>query len=231
MTPVENTGAPPGPRPARATELPGLTRSRAALLEMLLAQSEPTGLTALAASAELHENTVRGHLDGLQRAGLVTREKAEPDGRGRPAWLWRAVDADPPSEYAGLAGALAATLHRTSDDPARDATVAGRAWGRQLATGRPSGEPNSPRGRRRAVVELMDHLGFEPQADVRAQQVRLTRCPLLEVAKQHTEVVCNVHAGLVQGALAEYGDETADVTLLPFAEPGACLLHLRENTP
>lgn len=226
---MENNQAPLGPKAGRRPALTGLSRSRSALLETLRAQSEPTSLAALVASSGLHENTVRGHLDGLEHSGLVTRQRAVPEGRGRPAWLWSAVDPEPIPEYAGLAGALAATLHRTSDDPVADARTAGTEWGGELAREHGRTESEGPLGDRREIVNLMDELGFEPETTPRADRIRLTRCPLLEVARQHTEIVCNVHTGLFRGALAEYGDRETDVELVPFAEPGACLLHLRAH--
>ena len=76
------------------------------------------------------------------------------------------------------------------------------------------------------MVELFDDLGFAPEADVRATSVRLTRCPLLEAAHRYPDVVCGVHLGLTEGALEEYGAEPGDARLVPFAEPGACRLHL-----
>jgi predicted ArsR family transcriptional regulator len=229
---VENNEASAlGPRSGKRPEVQGLSRSRAMLLDMLRAQSEPTGLAALVASSGLHENTVRAHLDGLEKAGLISRERATPDGRGRPAWLWSAVEQEPAPEYAGLAGALAATLHRTSADPVGDAVTAGTEWGRQLAREHGRSEAANPLGNRREIVNLMDQLGFEPETGARAERVRLTRCPLLEVAKQHTEIVCNVHTGLVRGALSEYGDDRTEVELVPFAEPGACVLRLRSGKP
>ena len=69
--------------------------------------------------------------------------------------------------------------------------------------------------------------GFEPEADATATTVRLTRCPLLEAAHRSPEVVCSVHLGLVSGALEEYGADPEGSDLVPFAEPGACLLHLQ----
>ena len=62
-----------------------MSRARAALLETLQAQPEPTTLAALAASTGLHENTLRGHLEGLEASGLVQRSPAPPGGGGRPA--------------------------------------------------------------------------------------------------------------------------------------------------
>ena len=54
--------------------------------------------------------------------------------------------------------------------------------------------------------------------------VRLTRCPLLEAARSNPLIVCNVHLGLLRGVLVEYGADPTGSALVPFAEPGACLL-------
>ena len=214
-----------GPRPAPSSPVTGLSRSRAALLETLRGQSSPTSIAALAAHTGLHENTLRGHLEGLEQDGLVTRRREAPEGRGRPAWLWSAVGSRP-SEYAGLAAALATAIQRTSSDPAADAALAGRDWGRTLVRDRPA----RPSGSRALVRDLMVELDFGPVVDEAADgPVRLTRCPLLEVARRHTDVVCSVHAGLAAGALEESGDTATEVVLEPFAEPGACLLHLRAD--
>lgn len=224
---VENRGTrsralgPRGPRPAT------LSPSRAALLEALRCQPEPVSLAALAGTTGLHVNTLREHVDALARQGLVVRRRAAPAGRGRPAWLYEATDqaaGDAMTEYAGLASALAAGIARASDRPGRDASRAGEDWGRDLA--RATGaSPASPEDARDAVVELIDGLGFEPQRTPgEPETVRLTRCPLLQAAHRNTEVVCSVHLGVVRGALRELGADPAGSGLVPFAEPGACVL-------
>jgi predicted ArsR family transcriptional regulator len=204
-----------------------MSRSRAAVLESL---REGAGTVAeVEAATTLHANTVREHLDALVSRGLAVRARSEPSGRGRPAWRYRAVDPASDtdgSEYAGLATALAAHLHRTSTEPWQDAVAAGEGWGRDLARrGRPP-EGTSSQAARRRVVELLDQVGFAPQADERATTARLTRCPLLGTAKKFPDIVCGVHLGIVRGALEEYGADGDRTELLPFAEPGACRLHL-----
>jgi predicted ArsR family transcriptional regulator len=189
----------------------------------------PAALPDLTEATGLHANTLREHLEALVNRGLVRRHRSAPSGRGRPAWLYEAADpsiGDAGTEYAGLAAALAAHLHRTSADPDHDAVEAGRAWGRDLArsAGRPSSASNADA--RRKVVDILDDVGFAPRADERATTAHLTRCPLLETAKQYPDVVCGVHLGIVRGALEEYGAEDARTRLLPFAEPGACRLEL-----
>jgi predicted ArsR family transcriptional regulator len=220
------------------------------VLETLRHQTEPTTLGQLADAAGLHENTVRGHLDALRVMGLASRSAAAASGRGRPAWLYRATDADPeaPSEYAGLASALAYAIHQRSTTPVQDAITAGRGWGqdlarRQMAGPDPEADPGgatpartaastaaSTAAARRRVVALLDDLGFAPQPDRRHASVRLTRCPLLEAAHRHPDVVCGVHLGLAQGALEAHGAPSAGTELHAFSEPGACRLELMEHT-
>ena len=186
-------------------------------------------MAALVASTGLHANTLRDHLEALVRRGLVRRHRAEPHGRGRPAWLYAATDADEGSgrsEYAGLAATLASAINRTSATPREDAIVAGTEWGHELA--RDMGAPATPgdTAARRQVVELLDRIGFAPEQGDSPSVVRLTRCPLLEAAYQYPDVVCGVHLGIVRGALEEYGTDPAGTDLLPFSEPGACRLDL-----
>ena len=189
-------------------------------------QPEPVTIAALVTLTHLHENTVRGHLDALVRAGLVSRSRTEPLGRGRPAWLYEGTTADPstPLEYAGLVAALARSIAAHSDDPVSHAAESGEVWGRQLASDRGAVRGTAEEARRE-LVGVMDDLGFSPRTDEHdVDQVRLTRCPFLEAATRHQEVVCAVHLGLARGVLAEHGVDPGGTRLLPFAEPGACRL-------
>lgn len=205
------------------------TRAAGTVLELLESETEPTGVADLARSLGQHPNTVREHLDALVAAGLASRVARPADGRGRPAWLYSAVfNADLPpgsSEYAGLATALAMQLARTSPSPTQDAAHAGHAWGERLAAPT-SPIPRSATAARRGVVDLLGRLGFEPTTDSRARSARLTRCPLLDAAKEQPEVVCAVHLGIVRGMLDTWGAPSEGTELIPFAEPGACRLHL-----
>ena len=47
---------------------------------------------------------------------------------------------------------------------------------------------------------------------------------------EQPEVVCSVHLGIVRGALDTWGTTSDETSLVPFAEPGACLLHLTGAT-
>lgn len=203
--------------------------AREQVLRAVEAQLSPVSVTALSRSTGLHENTVRGHLDQLLADGHVTRSRAAADGRGRPAWLWRPTQHGPASPYAALAGVLAGTIARTSADPAAAAHEAGRGWGAELAEDLPEPARTAPAPARALVMHAMAAQGFAPQED--GEQIVLHRCPLLEAADRHTEVVCSVHRGMIDGLLeGAAGTEGSRIVaeLIPFAAPGRCLLHLRD---
>lgn len=230
---VENKNDAPqlGPAPVRGSIGPSLSGPRGTVLERLQCSPRPVTIAGLAEELGVHPNTAREHLDALVARGLATREQAPAQGRGRPAWRYAAaVDQPEPDprvrDYAGLAAALAGHLVRTAADPAAQGLAAGREWGRALARDRaiPSVGPRAtPRHR---VVALMDDLGFSPDADAAATTVALRSCPLLDTARQYPQVVCQVHLGLVRGVLEHHGGDPRPTALLPFAEPGACRLHL-----
>lgn len=199
------------------------------MLEALRDSGTGSTLSALSETTGLHPNTLREHLEALVNRGLARRHRATPHGRGRPAWLYQAAEPDldaTGSEYAGLAATLAAHIHRTSANPRDDAVAAGRTWGQELA--RRSGPPEraGATAARRKVADLLDQVGFAPETDRRVTTARLTRCPLLETAKEFPDVVCGVHLGIVRGALEAYGTDSTRTDLQPFAEPGACRLEL-----
>jgi predicted ArsR family transcriptional regulator len=175
----------------------------------------------------LHENTARAHLEGLVESGLAQRTQRPASGRGRPSMVYRAdvwAQADPRvRDYGHLATALATVLVTTSPDPGADARMAGSTWGATMVQGR---APHTPRQARREVVAVLLDLGFDPKAQPGYVSVALRRCPLLDIARVHPEVVCQVHLGLVQGAMTQMGHSAKDADLLPFSEPGACRLIL-----
>lgn len=221
-----------GPAPVRNAGEPVLSPARAKVLEWLQEQPDPITVDQAAEALGLHSNTAREHLTGLAASGLAVFGAALSAGRGRPAKRYSAAPLlqEPDRrvrDYAGLAAALAGQLATTSTDAIDDARRAGQAWGRALAAvaaDAPAG--NSAPAARRAVVGMLAELGYDPAPDARCTSAALRRCPLLDVARQYPQVVCEVHLGMVRGMLASLGGDPSRAHLHPFAEPGACRLTL-----
>lgn len=209
--------------------LAGMSRSR--LLAVLRRAGGPLGVRELAAAVGLHPNTAREHLDQLVEAGLVTRQRAAPAGRGRPGLRYaaeRSSAGDDPDAYRVLAGVLASELARR-DDAVDAALNAGERWGE-----RTTGRAETAGGVGEAVdrlVEILDELGFAPEAGpAPATSIELHRCPFGSLAHEQGDVVCNVHLGLMRGALRELGAPLDAVSLEPFVAPDLCVAHLETRT-
>lgn len=214
-----------GPRPAtpRRDPLTHLSVPRAFVLEKLGQFSNPTTVIELAEACDQHPNTVREHLDALIRADLVTRTTAAARGRGRPAILYQAepLDARRPQvrEYAVLATAMILEIEASQDDPAAWGRSAGIRRGRGLVT------PTEPgvTAAEAAAREILTRHHFDP-VDAADGTIRLRQCPVLDLARAHTEVVCALHQGVLTGIYEAHGVGERAMRITPFALPGCCLI-------
>lgn len=205
----------------------GLTRARAAVLDELSAQPDPVSIGALAIRLGRHPNTVREQIAWLLRRGLIRRHRVPTAGRGRPSWHYEAVGPSAGGDdHAELAAHLAWQLGEVSRDARPESLRVGRRWGSELSLARGVEPAPSPEEARRRTVGLLAELGYRPEPDAQADRVALTRCPLLQAAHQHPEVVCAVHLGLVRSVLEAHGGDPARAELEPFSAPGRCSLRL-----
>lgn len=210
------TSAPLGPATAPTPQGGSpLSRARARVAAAVRDLGPAVPLGALAQLLGGHPNATRQHLEALVAAGLAVTAPLPRAGRGRPATGYtltgagrRALGEDPARvAHTELVTLLAEHL-ADSGVSAEEARALGRSWG-------------AARGGR--LVALLDDLGFTPEPDAAdPRTLRLRTCPILDAARRHPEIICQVHQGLIEGALGE----DASARLLPFAEPGACVVHL-----
>lgn len=208
-----------------------LGESRARVLGVLQDAGAPLSVGDVARRLGLHTNTARFHLDGLVEAGAVDRTTEERERPGRPRALY---SARPEAAQAGersyrlLAEILTSYVAAETPQPARAATKAGQAWGRYLAD-RPAPlrriDANAATAQ---VVEVLRDIGFapEPVTAGRERQILLHHCPFRETAREHSEVVCSVHLGLMRGVFEAIDAPLEADRLEPFVEPDLCIAHL-----
>jgi predicted ArsR family transcriptional regulator len=200
--------------------------SRVAVLETLREAEGPMGVRELAERMNLHDNTVRKHLDLLIENGYATRLRDSEARRGRPRYVYAAVPDSPPTEaqlrnYRLLASVFAAYLH-DADDPQAAAEEAGRRFGvRSFDEGEAGHGPAVER-----VVQMLADIGFQPELAAGGAEIRLRHCPFHELARDNQDVVCGIHLGLIRGALQQLGAPEKAVRLVPFVTPNLCLVQI-----
>ena len=215
---------------------PQLGRSRAGVLDLLRAAAGPIGVRAVAAQTGLHANTARFHLDALVTAGLATRVRQPRAVPGRPSTAYRAVEgtgATGERHYRLLAEMLTSLIMAVLAEPGQAAAQAGREWGRYLTEQPAPYQRPTAAAASAALMATLEQIGFAPEARRAGTgyQFRLHQCPFREVADGNQEVVCQLHLGLMQGALAQMRAPLAATGLQPFAEPGGCLATLELASP
>lgn len=207
---------------------------RRAVLDLLRTADRPLAVNEVAEQLGVHPNTVRFHLDALSADGKIQREIEQNTGPGRPRTVYTpqpGMDRGGTRSYRLLARMLLSNLATQGPAAEAAATETGRAWGRFLMdTPAPSQHPGAAEAAVR-LTALLEDLGFAPVPDAHGEGeppalLHLTHCPFLELAEEYGRLVCPLHLGLMQGALAELDAPLTATRLEPFAEPHACLAHL-----
>jgi predicted ArsR family transcriptional regulator len=208
---------------------------RRRILRLLEDGAEPRDVEHLASMVNLHSNTVRGHLDVLERAGLVNKTSEVRTVPGRPRMLYElAPDSEPPagSGYRLLCEILATALRAAVSEPGEMALRAGREWGLYL-TERPSPlRPLSAEETTRRITEMLVDFGFAPEESAHAGTARvieLRDCPFRDLARANADVVCSIHLGLLRGVAEALGGRTVVTSLVPFVEPSLCRVVLQPS--
>ena len=208
-----------------------LGQSRARVLELIRAAGSPLGVQDVADKTGLHPNTARFHLDALVASGLASRAPKKRTAPGRPGIAYRAADGPGTTgrrRYRLLAQMLTSLVAGMMPDPAGAATQAGREWGRYVTDQPPPYRRLDAGEAIEKLTATMQEFGFAPQAvsDGSNYLLRLRQCPFREVAESHQDVVCSLHLGLMQGALAQMRAPVTAHDLQPFAEPSLCIAQL-----
>ncbi|MDR3036119.1 MAG: helix-turn-helix domain-containing protein [Kitasatospora sp.] len=208
-----------------------LGESRARVLDLLRFAGRPVGVQEMADQTGLHPNTARFHLDALVDAGLATRQAQPRPSPGRRSLVYQATDGDGPAgrrRYRLLAEMLTSMITGMLPQPGAAAAEAGREWGRYLTESPPPYQRPDAAQAIEKLTAALEEIGFAPEAVAEGgdYRIRLHQCPFREVAERHQDIVCALHLGLMQGALAQLRAPVTADRLLPFAEPSVCIAEL-----
>ncbi len=192
---------------------------RRRLYHFVCSQPAPVSRDQAADAVGIPHHQAKFHLDRLTAEGLLETDYARLTGRsgpgaGRTAKLYRRARRDiavslPQREYE-LAGRLMATAIARSADTGEPVTEVlnrvARDYGHAIgATERP---PNDAAAALRRTVALLSRYGYEPRFG--DGEVELANCPFHALAREQTELACNMNHALITGvaeALAPHGPE------------------------
>lgn len=214
---------------------PAASKPRRRLLKLLRRSDTPLDVYELADATGLHTTTVRFHLDVLARSGRITVRNSPRTTPGRPRAVYTIQTEEAPADgYRPLAALLAAHLGPTPSIRRRRAEKAGRDWATSLVA--PTDRPVDTDDAARRVAALFAEMNFDPELvdstpGTPERQIRLRACPYRDVARDHPDVVCAIHLGLLKGAVSQLGNPPTTVRLVPFVKPHLCMAYLTPAPP
>jgi predicted ArsR family transcriptional regulator len=206
--------------------------TRYAIYLELARSSRPLATAEIAATLDLHPNTVRPHLERMRDVGLLDVETEARGTVGRPHHRY-SIAADAPT--LGLEPATFRVLARML---VRLAATAGLGTDEAVEAGREQGELDAVtagsldrdvggRSCLNALVSRLDALGFDPATveDDGQATVAFTHCPFRELAERLPDVVCGLHRGLVEGFVDTAGGARVDA-FHPLTDRTPCQVEL-----
>ena len=194
---------------------------RRILLDFYVHQAEWT-TAEVAEAVGVHRTVAHAHLERLVALGyLVSGQRRGTS--GKPAKLYRLTGRQielsyPVRRFARLAAELAQALRGMSEgtDAARQA---GRAYGASLVT-KPADSPES------ALHQLAPLAAEYLLAD---GEIVARNCIFREACEQAQDIVCEFHAGILEGALQKAGLDLGTAALRNYAEKGCAYQVLTER--
>lgn len=203
--------------------------TRYAIYLELARSARPLATSDIAESLSLHANTVRPHLERMRDVGLLEVKVGGRGDVGRPQHRYSiAPDApslglEPPTTpvLVNMVLSMAKRLQASGDDAAAVGVDEGR---------RRSGPYVDAPSTLEALVSDLDKLGFDPivgdaslnhgAVDDASAVIAFANCPFADVAREHPELVCGLHRGLVEGFIDGMGDaEVSDFGTLTSRTP------------
>ncbi|MDR0784062.1 MAG: helix-turn-helix domain-containing protein [Propionibacteriaceae bacterium] len=183
---------------------------RTHIIRLLRDAREPLTVDQVAKRVDLPVNTVRTHLEALVDAGMAVRATQTRSTPGRPKVAYRGVLPNQTHERAHgfrlLSEILAASITMANPECTEWMYQVGAEWGRCLMSRAPHVAPEDEDEIVERLIDKLDALWFAPELSPDAPAILcLYNCPFGDSTKRHPETVCQLHAGMINGALEEMG--------------------------
>jgi predicted ArsR family transcriptional regulator len=210
--------------------------TRRRLYDHVVRQTGPVTRDEAAAALELPRSTAAFHLDRLAEEGLLEvvferRTGRTGPGAGRPSKLYRRssehIGISLPERRYDLVGGLLAAALEDVEASGESPRVALDRRARQLGTDLAAAvdDATDAPASRRVLMQLLEDQGFEPRNE--ADAIILGNCPFHALARQHTDLVCEMNLCLLEGLLSGLGITRLQAHLQPA--PDYCCVRLEPD--
>ena len=203
---------------------------RTHIIQLLRDSREPLSVAEVAEQVGIHVNTARFHLESLVYSGMATRETETRSVPGRPRVVYTGTLPNQTHERAQgfrlLSEMLTAAVAEVNPDAGPWLYGVGQEWGRYLTTKVPPYTTIDESEITKRLVDKLDALWFAPEVERGEDgelRLQLHNCPFAQTAHQYPQVVCQLHAGMINGSLEEMRSTCRLAELAPQVEPHRCV--------
>lgn len=204
--------------------------SRDDIYRLLASADRAFSIDEIGTATGLHPNTIRGHLEVLGAAGIVTRVQGSKLGRGRPPWLYQVVETPLMTERRNLAAELTRELKEAQSPEL--AEIAAEKWADQVNNSYTTITSETPD---QVVIEAgrsLTELGFEVTINPVGDRIDLAKCPYADLVEEHP-IICDIHAAFLDQLFANGHQDVSMHQLEVWSREGVCsvLLHRGDQKP
>ncbi|MDR1808176.1 MAG: helix-turn-helix domain-containing protein [Propionibacteriaceae bacterium] len=202
---------------------------RTHIIQILRDTREPLSVQEVAEKVGIHVNTARFHLESLVDAGMATRETADRNRPGRPKVVYLGTLPNQTHEraqgYRVLAEILTTAIAQSEAHSGEWLYKVGQEWGRYLTTRLAPFEILEESEIVSRLIDKLDALWFAPELERThnsTPRLLLHNCPFMAPARQYPQVVCQLHAGMIDASLEEMRSAYRLVELQPQLTDHLC---------
>jgi predicted ArsR family transcriptional regulator len=200
---------------------------RTHIIQILRDTREPLTVDQIADRVGIHVNTARFHLESLVDAGLATRETQARDTPGRPKVGYLGTLPNQTHEraqgYRLLAEILTTAVAQSGAESGEWMYRVGAEWGKYLTTRLAPFEEIDESEIAGRLVDKLDALWFAPDLQVGdPPRLVLHNCPFIEPARRFPGIVCQLHAGMINGSLEEMHSSQRLIKICPQVSDHYC---------
>ncbi|MCL2470331.1 MAG: helix-turn-helix domain-containing protein [Propionibacteriaceae bacterium] len=181
---------------------------RTHIIRILRDSKEALTVEQVAKKVGIPSNAARYHLESLVDSGLATRESQGRTTPGRPRVAYLGTLPNQTHEraqgYRLLAEIMAAGVAQSSTSAGEWMYQIGTEWGRYITCRDESDAPVDESRILERLANKLDALWFAPEV-VEGSPVKIVmhNCPFMDSTRRFPQVVCQLHAGMINGSLEE----------------------------
>ena len=176
--------------------------TRASIFWHIFDADEPVFVAELTKLLGFHHNAIRQHISKLVHSGLVVEEVERRDRPGRPRLQYIA-----PDDALSAFGDASRNYQRLSRLLLEIAQSGEDAYEVGVSSARADRGEESPTADLAALLPALSAGGFAPKLE--NDTIVLESCAFADVASEGPSVVCELHRGLIDGALGVEADLVA----------------------